>query len=151
MAEIRVFPSRQVLVPAIAPELAGETIALRDVISARKRHVGRFGRRSLSATGLPQQGVSRLYSSLEPKALETSALVALGTGLTMEPRPDLHENDRTGLGFVGQDELQRRFRVFFDQSARVTIGKRPRMGPLSDSLPRSTTSWLQPEVKMQLS
>lgn len=48
----------------------------------------------------------------------------------MEPRPDLHESDRTGLGFVGQDELQRRFRVFFDQSARVTIGKETADGAL---------------------
>jgi hypothetical protein len=38
----------------------------------------------------------------------------------IEPRLNLHENDRTGFGFVEQDELQQRFRVFFNQPTRLT-------------------------------
>ena len=71
---------------------------------------------------LTAQGVTRLYSSLEPKALETAALVAVQIGLAVEPCRDLHENDRTGLDFVGPDELRRRLREFFAQPDRTMIG-----------------------------
>jgi broad specificity phosphatase PhoE len=72
---------------------------------------------------LVAQGVSRLYSSLEPKTLETAALVAVRSGLVLEPRPNLHENDRTGLGFRTQDELEQCIREFFDQPDKLIIGK----------------------------
>jgi broad specificity phosphatase PhoE len=67
--------------------------------------------------------VSRIFSSLGPKALETAALVAVRLRLMMEPCRNLHENDRTGLGFLAHDEFQRRLREFFQQPARITIGK----------------------------
>jgi broad specificity phosphatase PhoE len=67
--------------------------------------------------------VSHLYSSLEPKALETAALVAVRMGLVLKPRPNLHENDRAGFGFQRQDKLQQRLRRFFEQPSKLTIGK----------------------------
>jgi len=69
------------------------------------------------------QGVVRIFSSLEPKALETAALVAVRLGLVIESCRGLHENDRTGLGFLTHDDLQRRLREFFQQPARTTIGR----------------------------
>jgi broad specificity phosphatase PhoE len=42
--------------------------------------------------------------------------------LPVLPRADLHENDRTGLGFVPRDELNRRIRQFYEQPARQVIG-----------------------------
>ena len=79
---------------------------------------------------LTAQGVTRLYSSLEPKALETAALVAVKIGLAVEPGRDLHENDRTGMGFVGPDVLQRRLREFFAQPDRTVIGNETANGAL---------------------
>jgi broad specificity phosphatase PhoE len=43
-------------------------------------------------------------------------------GLALEPRSNLHESDRTGLGFVTQDELQRRVREFFEKPDQSVIG-----------------------------
>jgi broad specificity phosphatase PhoE len=82
------------------------------------------------ADELRAQGVTRLYSSLEPKALETAALVAVQIGLAVEPCRDLHENDRTGLDFIGSDELRRRLREFFTQSDRIVIGNETANGAL---------------------
>ena len=79
---------------------------------------------------LTARGVTRLYSSLEPKALETAALVAVKIGLAVEPCQDLHENDRTGMGFVGPDVLQRRLREFFAQPDRTVIGNETANGAL---------------------
>jgi broad specificity phosphatase PhoE len=82
------------------------------------------GRASCSWLGgeLRGWGVTRLFASLEPKALETAALAAVQTGLTVEPRADLHENDRTGLGFLSPETVQRRIGEFFDQPTEVVIG-----------------------------
>jgi broad specificity phosphatase PhoE len=66
--------------------------------------------------------VRRLYSSLEPKTLETAALVAVHMALPVVPRADLHENDRTGLGFVPRDELNHRIHQFYEQPAQQVIG-----------------------------
>jgi broad specificity phosphatase PhoE len=66
--------------------------------------------------------VSRLYTSVEPKALETAGLVAVRSGLALEPRLNLHENDRTGFGFQSVAELRRKLREFFERPADVVIG-----------------------------
>jgi hypothetical protein len=39
----------------------------------------------------------------ETKALETAAIIAIATGLRIEIRHDLHENDRSSTGFVPPD------------------------------------------------
>jgi putative transposase len=52
MAEIRLFHRDKFLCRAIAPELAGETVALRDIISARKRQ-----RRALRQTVVQRQRI----------------------------------------------------------------------------------------------
>lgn len=109
--------TKLILVKHALPEIDAQVSSHRWVLSEEGRR-----RCDWLADELKAQGVSYLYASLEPKALETAALVALRTGLAIEPRAGLHENDRTGFGFVGQNELKRRFQVFFDQPARLTIG-----------------------------
>ncbi len=74
------------------------------------------------ADELQTHGVRRLFSSLEPKALETAALVAARIGLVVEPVVDLHENDRTGQGFLSADELRGRIARFFERPAEVAMG-----------------------------
>ncbi len=80
------------------------------------------------------RGVDTLYkhrdTSIEPKALETAALVAIRTGLALEPRQNLHENDRTGLGFQGSDDLGRRLREFFTRPTQLIMGNETASGAL---------------------
>ncbi|HEY9219637.1 MAG TPA: histidine phosphatase family protein [Phenylobacterium sp.] len=83
------------------------------------------GRASCSglANALSGAGVTRVYASLEPKALETASLACARLGLAVHPRPGLHENDRTGLAFAEADVHARRFHDFFDEPARVSMGQ----------------------------
>jgi broad specificity phosphatase PhoE len=110
--------AKLVLAKHAPPEIAPEIPSARWVLSEE----GRL-RCDWLTDQLAAQGVSRLYSSLEPKTLETAALVAVRSGLVLEPRPNLHENDRTGLGFRNQDELHQCIREFFDQPDKLIIGK----------------------------
>jgi broad specificity phosphatase PhoE len=56
---------------------------------------------------------TRLFSSGETKALETAAVVAAATGMPIEVRHDLHENDRSSTGFVPADEFEVLADAFF--------------------------------------
>lgn len=75
------------------------------------------------AKALRAEGVARIYSSLEPKALETAALVAVELGLNVAPRPSLQENDRTGLAFGPIEALHLLIRRFFDAPSAVVMGQ----------------------------
>jgi 2,3-bisphosphoglycerate-dependent phosphoglycerate mutase len=114
-----------VLVKHAPPEITRDVVPGRWVLSEEGRR-----RCDWLAGELRTKRVSRLYSSLEPKALETAALVALRIGLTLEPWLNLHENDRTGFGFQKADELRRRLREFFERPAQLTIGNETANGAL---------------------
>lgn len=58
-------------------------------------------------------GTARLISSGETKALETAAIVASATGLAIEVRDDLHENDRSAAGFVPPERFEQLADAFF--------------------------------------
>lgn len=58
-------------------------------------------------------GVGRLVSSGETKALETAAIVAVATGLAVEVREALHENDRSSTGFVPGERFDALADAFF--------------------------------------
>ena len=49
---------------------------------------------------------TRLISSDETKALETAAIIAVETGLPIEVRSGLRENDRSSTGYVPQDRFE---------------------------------------------
>jgi 2,3-bisphosphoglycerate-dependent phosphoglycerate mutase len=74
------------------------------------------------ADRLRHYGISVLYSSPEPKALETASLVSAQLNVPCRTHPGLRENDRTGFPFVSTDELMRRFSDFFDYPERICIG-----------------------------
>lgn len=57
--------------------------------------------------------VTRLVSSDETKALETAAIIAGTTGLRIEVREDLHENDRSATGFVPPSRFEQLADAFF--------------------------------------
>jgi len=110
--------AKLILVKHALPEITPGVISHRWVLSAEGRD-----RCAWLADELKAQGVQRLYSSLEPKALETAALAAVGLGLEVRPRRDLQENDRTGLGFAPPDELKERMRRFFEKPRDLIVGE----------------------------
>ncbi|HEY2051930.1 MAG TPA: histidine phosphatase family protein [Caulobacteraceae bacterium] len=104
-----------ILVKHAAPVLTPDVASNRWVLSAAGQESCRW-----LAGELRAQGVLRLYSSLEPKALETAARVAIELGLDVRPRAELHENDRSGLAFGPAAELERLIaRLFAEPDARV--------------------------------
>ena len=110
--------AKLVLVKHAPPEITPGVVAHRWVLSAEGRD-----RCAWLADELRAQGVSKLYSSLEPKALETAALAAMGMGLEVRPRRDLHENDRTGLAFGPVRGLTQRMRRFFEAPFELIVGE----------------------------
>lgn len=61
-----------------------------------------------------------IAASTEPKATETAQIVGERLGLPVEVMDALHENDRTGLGWLGAAELEERIARFFaEPHARV--------------------------------
>lgn len=75
------------------------------------------------ADQLKAQGARALYASLEPKALETAVLAGVRLGLDVRARPDLNENDRTGLGFGTAEALRATIRAFFERPAERVMGE----------------------------
>ncbi len=65
---------------------------------------------------------TRLVSSTETKALETAAIVAIASGLSIEVREGLHENDRSSTGFLPPDRFEVLANSFFRQPDRSIEG-----------------------------
>jgi len=65
---------------------------------------------------------TRLVSSDETKALETAAIIAARTGLPIEVRAGLHENDRSSTGFVPSDRFEQLADQFFAHPDRSVEG-----------------------------
>jgi broad specificity phosphatase PhoE len=65
---------------------------------------------------------SRLISSGETKALETAAIIAIATGLGIEVRHDLHENDRSSTGFVPPQRFEQLADAFFREPTKSVEG-----------------------------
>jgi broad specificity phosphatase PhoE len=100
------------------PEIVADVPAPRWVLSDVGRQRCDWLGRSLRAHDLTGLG-----SSLEPKALETAARVAVANSLVVMPHAGLHENDRTGLGFLPEAELRDRIRKFFAEPDRCVMGR----------------------------
>src|SRR5437016_3235896 len=85
--------------PALEPDLPSHAWRLSDM-----------GRASCIplADRLAAYQPTAIAASAEPKATETARIVAGRLGVALEVVADLHENDRTGLGWLGMDELEAR-------------------------------------------
>jgi broad specificity phosphatase PhoE len=63
---------------------------------------------------------SRVVSSDETKALETAEPIATALGVTVQVRPEMHENDRSATGFLPPEVFERVADQFFsDPSCSV--------------------------------
>ena len=63
-----------------------------------------------------------LVSSLEPKAIETAECVAAQLGIPLETAPDLHEHDRSQVGFMELDHLHAAVADFFAYPDQLVFG-----------------------------
>mgnify|MGYP001606565988 CR=1 FL=1 len=110
-------PARLVLIKHSVPEMQIHT-------ESRFWHLSEEGRNRCAplAEKLRRFNLARIVSSNEPKAVETAELLASELSRTHIVRPDLQENDRTGLGFVGVEAYQDTFRRFFAEPDRVIVG-----------------------------
>lgn len=118
--------AKLILIKHAPPQITPDVASPRWVLSEEGRQ-----RCAWLADELAAQGVTRLYASLEPKALETAALVAVRLGLEVRPRPGLQENDRTGLGFPALEDLHRRIEAFFAAPAELLMGRETAEAALS--------------------
>ena len=72
---------------------------------------------------LAQYKPASLYTSEEPKAVETAEILGLRLGIPFASKPGLHENDRAGLPFFNdRAELNARIRAFFSSPSERVVG-----------------------------
>jgi broad specificity phosphatase PhoE len=63
-----------------------------------------------------------MVSSGEPKAVETAEIAARCLGIGSSVYPGLHEHDRTGVPFLGDEEFAQAARGFFENPNRLVWG-----------------------------
>ncbi|HZR39834.1 MAG TPA: histidine phosphatase family protein [Ktedonobacteraceae bacterium] len=64
-----------------------------------------------------------IFSSVEPKAVETASLLSSSLGLSFQTVEGLHEHDRSGVGWLGPDELKAAAARFFSQPDQLVFGQ----------------------------
>jgi broad specificity phosphatase PhoE len=74
------------------------------------------------AERLAHYAPERLISSLEPKARETSELVAKELDVSTNALEGLHEHDRSDVGYLSRDEFQEAVRKFFAHPDTLVFG-----------------------------
>jgi broad specificity phosphatase PhoE len=110
--------SKLILVKHSAPQVVPGTPSREWVLS----DVGR-ARCERLADAQRGEGVQLLFTSNEPKAMETAALVGSRLDLGVRPQRGLHENDRTDFPFYdAESDLAARIADFFAWPDEVRIG-----------------------------
>ena len=69
-----------------------------------------------------QYGVTRVFTSHEPKAHETGCIPAKLLGLLCEIASDLHEHDRRGEPFHSKQVFMQKLETFFNQPETQSFG-----------------------------
>lgn len=108
---------RLVLVKHSLPEIV-------EGVPAAEWHLGEEGlRRAESlAARVDRGGAPRIYSSVEPKAVETASVLASAWNLPLEPRPGLHEHERPEAQLVPKGLFEARVRELFERPADRVFG-----------------------------
>ncbi|HEY7115545.1 MAG TPA: histidine phosphatase family protein [Tepidisphaeraceae bacterium] len=75
------------------------------------------------ADRLRGRGIGRLYTSTEPKALETAQIVGQSLELSAVELPDLHEHDRSNVPHMDTREFISLMALFFKQPDRLVLGE----------------------------
>lgn len=85
-------------------------------------NVGRARVAALAAQIGALSATQRVISSAEIKALETARPLATALGVSLEIRPEMHENDRSATGFLPPDEFERVADAFFANPSQSVRG-----------------------------
>ena len=64
-----------------------------------------------------------VLSSLEPKAIETAEIVARELSLPCRTFEGLHEQDRTGMGYLEREQFETKVRDLFKQPDEWVLGR----------------------------
>src|SRR5262245_61905244 len=67
--------------------------------------------------------VTRVVSSVEPKAWETGAIVAQRLGVPCSAAPGLHEHDREGAPFLAEEQFQAAMEALFERPDALVFGR----------------------------
>lgn len=63
-----------------------------------------------------------IVSSVEPKAMETAALLASSLGRGWETAHDLHEHDRSNVAYLGPAAFEEAVATFFERPTELVFG-----------------------------
>ena len=74
------------------------------------------------AQKLAQYELDLIFSSVEPKAIETADIVATALEKRVEVVEDLHEHDRNNVGFLEKKKFEASVAQFFNQPDLLTFG-----------------------------
>lgn len=110
-------PRELILIKHSLPEIVPE-------FPSKEWHLSEIGKARCEALAreLARYSPDVLISSAEPKAVETAQRVASQINQPFSIFEDLHENDRTGLGFLEQEQLEATIKRFFAQPDELVIG-----------------------------
>jgi len=75
------------------------------------------------ASVLHDAGISKIVCSEEVKAIETAEILAEQLRLKHEPKPDLHEHDRSNVPHMRSGEFISHVELFFRRPAERVLGK----------------------------
>lgn len=83
---------------------------------------GRADAARLAEILCPQQP-ARVYSSDEPKAVETAELITARLGIPLAVAADLHEHDRSNVPHMRSGEFISHMELFFRRPGELTLGR----------------------------
>jgi 2,3-bisphosphoglycerate-dependent phosphoglycerate mutase len=95
---------------------------------------------------LRPMAIERLYSSDEPKAIETAEILAEALGITTSVADDLHEHDRSGVPHMRTGEFISHMELFFRRPDELVLGEESadeclaRFASGIDALPKDQTT-----------
>lgn len=109
--------SRLILIKHSLPEIDPHKPAAQWPLSA----AGRERSVALAAHVRPY-APTRVFSSHEPKAIETAQILAERLGLSFQLVDDLHEHDRRNVRWAERDQFEVAVKQFFDEPNKLVMG-----------------------------
>ena len=106
-----------ILVKHALPQIDPTVSANQWRLSEEGQHFSRVLARKLA-----QYGLDLIFSSVEPKAIETARIVATALEKRIEVVEGLHEHDRNNVGFLEKKKFEASVAQFFNQPNLLTFG-----------------------------
>ena len=106
-----------ILVKHALPQIDPTVPANRWRLSEEGQHFSR-----VLAQKLAQYRLDLIFSSVEPKAIETANIVATALEKPVEVVEGLHEHDRNNVGFLEKKKFETSVAQFFNQPGLLTFG-----------------------------